>query len=37
MEKLKEGAVSGDLPAGLPMLPSLATNLQVFDDVPPII
>ncbi|KAH9573986.1 hypothetical protein CY35_01G030700 [Sphagnum magellanicum] len=28
MEKLKEGAVSGDLPAGLPMLPSLATNAQ---------
>jgi hypothetical protein len=28
MEKLKEGAVSEDLPAGLPMLPSLATNAQ---------
>jgi hypothetical protein len=37
MEKLKEGAVSEDLPAGFPMLPSLATNAQVFDDFPPII
>jgi hypothetical protein len=37
MEKLKEGAVSEDLPAGLPMLPSLATNAQVFDEVPHII
>lgn len=37
MEKLNEGAVSGDLPAGFPILPSLATNAQVFDDVPHII
>jgi hypothetical protein len=28
MEKLKEGAVYEDLPAGFPMLPSLATNAQ---------